>query len=184
MVNKSVNVAAPSDGSVVPPGAVPLDVAGQLTAEDWIDWSGELVLGETVALHLEAAAVLLERDGWWVRLQGDEVEPVGEAPEPPPVREVLRQLWGLALATVAVVAGPPRPRTLGGALADVRGASAADDLAGWAVGARVLDAVVQVRVGSSAARHEVWAGDAERSFAEVLELLAAGAEFARAHGPR
>ncbi|MCY0922356.1 hypothetical protein OS965_30060 [Streptomyces sp. H27-G5] len=182
MAKKAVSATAPStvlDSNVMPLDTVLRESVGLIKEDDWIGWSGELVQGAAVARHLEAAAVLLERDGW-VRLHIENgPSPVPADEESMSVKEMVRQL----LRMVREAMGAEKQRSLSEALADVKYSAVSDDDT-WTVTMRVLDAVVRARTGSRSARHDSWAGKLGRTYAEVAELLAVGAEFARGHGPR
>ncbi|MFD9684086.1 hypothetical protein ACFWAD_29760 [Rhodococcus sp. NPDC059969] len=182
MAKKAATATAPStilDSNVMPLDTVLREAAGLIKEDDWIGWSGELVDGAAVARHLEAAAVLLERDGWVRQHVEDGPSPVPADEESLSVKEMVRQL----LRVVREAIGVEKQRTLVEALADVKYSAVSDDDT-WVVTTRVLDAVVRERTGSRTAYHSSWAGKLGRTYAEVAELLAVGAEFARVHGPR
>jgi hypothetical protein len=148
----------------------------------WIGQSGEQVSGEAVARHLEAATVLLDKDGWvrtydYSKTWGTSATLAAD--ESMTVKDMVRAL----LAFVREESGDTEPhRTLLTALRHVgEGAHGDSDTA--AIASDVLDLVVRAHTGCDTARATVWSERLHRTHADITALLMAGARFARAYGP-
>ncbi|MFI8769507.1 hypothetical protein ACIGN6_32010 [Streptomyces sp. NPDC053792] len=145
----------------------------------WTGASGEESTGESVARHLEAAAGLLEADGWihtyhHGRAASTALPAIESMSTEEMVREVLREVREETAATA--------PRTLSMALDHVAhgGEGDADTRD---VAYEVLTLVVRALTGHEQARATAWAERLQRTHQDVTALLGAGARFARTYGP-
>jgi hypothetical protein len=139
----------------------------------WVGYSGETIPGAEVADYLDALCGLLEQHGWIPTYRQDD-------PEIPDLDESmsLKTMFLSAWRYVREALGPDRgPLTLTAAQLRVDSGDAA------VVGERVLNALVAGLTGTSSAIAVAWVGRRGRTWDEVRNLLAAGADFARAHGP-
>lgn len=145
----------------------------------WTGASGEESTGASVARHLEAAAALLETDGWTRTYHH------GPAPstEPPAiesmsteemVREVLREVREETAATA--------PRTLSVALDHAANGQDGDGDTRY-VAFEVLNLLIRALTGHDQAFATSWAERLHRTHQDVTTLLAVGARFARTYGP-
>ncbi|MFI8916525.1 hypothetical protein ACIGW4_33625 [Streptomyces sp. NPDC053513] len=144
----------------------------------WTGASGEESTGESVARHLEAAAALLEADGWsrtstYTSPASTKLPAIESMSTQAMVREVL-------LAVREETA--PGPRTLSVALDQAaRGGNGDTDTRDVAY--QVLNGVVRALTGHDQALATAWTERLHRTREDVLDLLAAGACFARTYGP-
>ncbi|MFC8765112.1 hypothetical protein ACFUAG_30950 [Streptomyces sp. NPDC057193] len=144
----------------------------------WTGASGEESTGASVARHLEAAAALLETDGW-TRTYHHGPAPSTELPaiESMSTQEMVREVL-LAVREESAAA----PRTLSTAL-DHAARGGDGDADTRDVAYEVLTLVVRALTGHDQARATAWAERLHRTHQDVTALLAAGAPFARAYGP-
>ncbi|WP_318201066.1 hypothetical protein [Streptomyces sp. SCL15-4] len=139
----------------------------------WVGYSGETIPGAEVADYLDALRGLLEQHGWTRTYQQDDPE-IPEIDESMSLKAMIVSAWRY----VREALGPDRgPLTLITAQLRVDSGGAA------AVGDRVLNALVAGLTGTSSAIATAWVVRRGRTWGEVRDLLAAGADFARAHGP-
>ncbi|MFI9598900.1 hypothetical protein ACIHCX_03295 [Streptomyces sp. NPDC052043] len=159
--------------------AVTAKAAEKAAAEPrfWTGLSGMQVTGADVAAHLEAAREVLKKRGW-IRTTDDTDPELPEADESMSVKTILLGVLR-AVRDMTVDRGPI---TLMSAM--FRAEDAIGDQDTHVVGDRVLDTLVAAYLGTSFAIARVWSEKRSRTWAEVSDLLTAGAEFARTHGPR
>ncbi|WP_030220446.1 DUF6197 family protein [Streptomyces bikiniensis] len=144
----------------------------------WTGASGEESTGKSVARHLEATASLLKADGWtrtttYTSPAGTELPAIESMSTQAMVREVL-------LAVREETA--PGPRTLSVALEHAaRGGNGDTDTRDVAY--QVLNRAVRALTGHDQALATAWTERLHRTREDVLDLLAAGARFARTYGP-
>ncbi|AJF70435.1 DUF6197 family protein [Streptomyces vietnamensis] len=144
----------------------------------WTGASGEESTGESVARHLEAAAALLETDGWtrtstYTSPASTKLPAIESMSTQAMVREVLRAIREETA---------PGPRTLSVALDHTaRGEDGDTDTRDVAY--QVLNRVVRALTGHDQAHATAWTERLHRTREDVLDLLAAGARFARTYGP-
>lgn len=178
----SIESIAPLGGVPAPRLVAAADLFGraaELIAADrygnvWQGRSGEIMSGVEAARHLEATLALLDRVGWVRVYEDDEVD---VDPESSSIRHLIVALLKLAGWS------SDRRLTLFGAMYQVAG-SGGGDSESQLVADRVLDLLLRVRTGAVSADADAWAGRRGRSFEELRGLLLAGAEFARAYGPK
>ncbi|WUT01721.1 hypothetical protein OHA46_33735 (plasmid) [Streptomyces sp. NBC_00708] len=149
----------------------------------WVGPSGEESSGESVALHLEATAVLLETDGWvrtydhgadWstgVNLPDDDYSMT--------VKDMVRAL--LRFIREESRTGPER--TLASALSHIGVGGKHGDSDTASIASGVMDFMIQAYTGSETARATPWSERKHRTLADVTALVTASARFARLHGP-
>jgi len=166
--------------------------AAELAADSylpvWTGPSGEESTGESVARHLEATSVLLEKDGWIRVYDYSQDWSTGGVDVPADddsmtVKEMLRVLLRFIRDESESGSGARPQRTLSAALRHVGEDGSHGDtdtavVAGW-----VLNRVIQAHTGSEAARAAAWSERQHRTHADIVALLAAGAAFARTYGP-
>ncbi|MFJ3817780.1 hypothetical protein [Streptomyces sp. NPDC090056] len=145
----------------------------------WTGASGEETTGESVARHLEAAAALLEADGWTrVVHHGPETGVELPAIESMSTEDMLHEVLRAVREETAGLA----PRTLAVAL-DHAARGETGDCDTRDVSYDVLSRVVRALTGHEQARATAWAERLHRTHQDVADLLAAGARFARTYGP-
>ncbi|WP_030554211.1 DUF6197 family protein [Streptomyces exfoliatus] len=145
----------------------------------WTGASGEESTGESVARHLESAAVLLEADGWTRTYNhGPDVSAELPAIESMSTQAMVREV----LLAVREETAATAPRTLSMALDHAaRGGNGDADTRDVAY--EVLNRVVRALTGHDQARATAWAERLHRTRKDITDLLDAGARFARTHGP-
>jgi hypothetical protein len=140
----------------------------------WVGYSGETITGAETADFLHALREVLEKRGW-ARSFRDSDPKVPEPDESLSVKAMVLALWRYAREALEQDRGP---LTLDYARFEV------DDRDAARVADRVLDALVAARTGTTTAQASAWVSRRNRIWDEVRDLLDAGAEFARIHGPR
>ncbi|MFE6713986.1 hypothetical protein [Streptomyces sp. NPDC057695] len=144
----------------------------------WTGASGEESTGESVARHLEAAAALLETDGW---TRTCNYGPDANA-ELPAIESMSTQAMVREVLLAVREETAPGPRTLSVSLDHAsRGEDGDSDTRDVAY--QVLNRVVRALTGHDQALATAWTERLHRTREDVLDLLAAGARFARTYGP-
>ncbi|WP_333745123.1 hypothetical protein [Streptomyces ardesiacus] len=139
----------------------------------WIGYSGETITGPEVADFLDATRVVLEKTGW-TRSYTDNDPEIPEPDESLSIKAMLLTLWRYAREAL----GQEGPLTL------TYGMYRVDNNDAKQVADRVLDALVAAHTGTPTAQATAWAERKNRTWGEVRDLLTAGVDLARTHGPR
>lgn len=137
----------------------------------WVGYSGETLTGAETAAFLDATRAVLENAGW-TRTATDGPD-IPEPDESMTLKTMLITLWRYAREAIS----QSGPLTLLVGMYRVESSDAMQ------VSIRVLDALVAAHTGTSTAQAIAWADRPNRTWSEVRDLLTAGSEFARTHGP-
>ncbi|MYU20798.1 hypothetical protein [Streptomyces sp. SID8352] len=138
----------------------------------WIGYSGETISGQEVADFLNATRTVLEKTGW-TRSYTDSDPDLPEPDESMTLKAMILTLWRYARQALS----QQGPLTLNFGMHQV------DNSDAHRVADRVLDSLVAAHTGTPTAQATAWAGRTTRTWDEVRNLLTAGADLARAHGP-
>lgn len=148
----------------------------------WTGPSGEESSGEAVAVHLEAAIALLDKDGWTRTHDHSKAWSTGASISDDDFRTVESMLKALLLQMRDEIDNDPQ-RTLSTALHHVGAGGGQGDPDTASISSDVLDMVVRAHTGTDSARATAWSERLARTYADITALLNAGARFARAYGP-
>ncbi|MFB7453496.1 hypothetical protein [Streptomyces sp. NPDC056194] len=154
-------------------------LAGDSYRPVWTGASGEESTSESVAHHLEAAAALLEADGWArTYTSTSPVSKVLPAIESMSTKDMVRELLLVVREEVAGTAS----RTLAVALDHAANGQDGDGDTRY-VAFEVLNLLIRALTGHDHASATPWTERLHRTQQDVTALLAAGARFARTYGP-
>lgn len=166
-------------------------LADQSYRSIWTGSSGETITGEQAARHLEAAAALMTERGWsrTYELTFESNTPEPEFPsfddaETLTIKAILLRLIKFARdlyvheTSYTVI----KPLTLSDALSNIDDGIHGDGDT-RRVAEDILDVLLRAHTGAKSACCRRWSSKVGRTQEDVLELIAAGAMFARRYGP-